>query len=200
MRHTMIGALASVAMGLAAAPTSAGAATLLTGAGVCNQTSTTLPPTASGNYSSCVAYSGNLLNQHSIADINTALDVLVGGNYSPDVVWSALEPTESLISGNGDNPNGLITFGQALSGPVILGVHFGGANSGAPERTQFYALNFGTPITQLYLNTQGFSVGVIIPAIGSVPEPGTWAMMLLGFAGIGFVMHRRQRRPAVKFA
>jgi hypothetical protein len=30
----------------------------------------------------------------------------------------------------------------------------------------------------------------------AVPEPATWGMMLLGFAGIGFVM-RRQRRPAL---
>ena len=27
----------------------------------------------------------------------------------------------------------------------------------------------------------------------AVPEPGTWAMMLLGFAGIGFAMRRRPR-------
>lgn len=30
--------------------------------------------------------------------------------------------------------------------------------------------------------------------IAAVPEPGTWAMMLLGFAGIGFSMRRRPRR------
>jgi len=30
----------------------------------------------------------------------------------------------------------------------------------------------------------------------AVPEPATWGMMLLGFAGIGFVL-RRQRRPAL---
>jgi PEP-CTERM motif len=29
---------------------------------------------------------------------------------------------------------------------------------------------------------------------GSLPEPATWAMMLLGFGAIGFVMRRRQRR------
>jgi hypothetical protein len=27
-----------------------------------------------------------------------------------------------------------------------------------------------------------------------VPEPSTWAMMLLGFAGLGFVGYRRQRQ------
>ena len=31
--------------------------------------------------------------------------------------------------------------------------------------------------------------------IGSaIPEPSTWAMMLLGFAGLGFVGYRRSRK------
>ncbi len=30
----------------------------------------------------------------------------------------------------------------------------------------------------------------------TVPEPSTWAMMLLGFAGLGFVGYRRRRTLA----
>ena len=29
----------------------------------------------------------------------------------------------------------------------------------------------------------------------TVPEPSTWAMMILGFAGLGFAGYRRARRP-----
>jgi PEP-CTERM motif len=29
--------------------------------------------------------------------------------------------------------------------------------------------------------------------VSAVPEPSTWAMMLIGFAGIGFVVYRRSR-------
>ena len=29
---------------------------------------------------------------------------------------------------------------------------------------------------------------------GGVPEPGTWAMMLLGFGGIGFAMRRGRKQ------
>jgi hypothetical protein len=29
---------------------------------------------------------------------------------------------------------------------------------------------------------------------GAVPEPSTWAMMLVGFAGLGFAGYRRARR------
>lgn len=33
-----------------------------------------------------------------------------------------------------------------------------------------------------------------IPAEGAVPEPSTWAMLILGFAGVGFMSYRRSRR------
>ena len=38
-------------------------------------------------------------------------------------------------------------------------------------------------------------------AVMSVPEPATWAMMLLGFAGVGYAAYRRTKRDSVaKFA
>jgi hypothetical protein len=36
-----------------------------------------------------------------------------------------------------------------------------------------------------------------IPPVSSVPEPSTWAMMLLGFAGVGFMAYRRKSKPAL---
>jgi hypothetical protein len=35
---------------------------------------------------------------------------------------------------------------------------------------------------------------------GAVPEPSTWAMMILGFAGIGFMACRRKAKPALMAA
>jgi hypothetical protein len=35
--------------------------------------------------------------------------------------------------------------------------------------------------------------------IGGVPEPSTWAMMILGFAGVGFMAYRRKSEPAFRF-
>jgi hypothetical protein len=32
--------------------------------------------------------------------------------------------------------------------------------------------------------------------VAAVPEPSTWAMMILGFAGIGFMAYRRKTKPA----
>jgi hypothetical protein len=35
-----------------------------------------------------------------------------------------------------------------------------------------------------------------IPVAAAVPEPSTWAMMILGFAGIGFMAYRRRNNVA----
>jgi hypothetical protein len=34
-------------------------------------------------------------------------------------------------------------------------------------------------------------------SISSTPLPSTWTMMILGFAGIGFMAYRRKSRPAL---
>jgi hypothetical protein len=33
--------------------------------------------------------------------------------------------------------------------------------------------------------------------VAAVPEPSTWAMMILGFAGVGFMAYRRKSKPAL---
>ena len=37
----------------------------------------------------------------------------------------------------------------------------------------------------------------IADAVSAVPEPSTWAMMILGFAGIGFMAYRRKNAMAL---
>jgi hypothetical protein len=36
--------------------------------------------------------------------------------------------------------------------------------------------------------------------VSAVPEPATWAMMILGFMGVGFVAYRRKSKPAFLLA
>jgi hypothetical protein len=45
-------------------------------------------------------------------------------------------------------------------------------------------------------STQGGNVTTFSASTTAVPEPATWALMLLGFGGIGMAM-RRRRRPAL---
>jgi hypothetical protein len=47
----------------------------------------------------------------------------------------------------------------------------------------------------------GLVSGVTLNApISAVPEPSTWAMMIFGFAGIGFMTYRRKSKPALMAA
>ena len=36
--------------------------------------------------------------------------------------------------------------------------------------------------------------------VSAVPEPSTWAMMLLGLCGVGFMAYRRKSKPALMAA
>lgn len=42
-----------------------------------------------------------------------------------------------------------------------------------------------------------FSSGITNDLVAAVPEPSTWAMMILGFAGVGSIAYRRSRRLSV---
>ena len=43
-------------------------------------------------------------------------------------------------------------------------------------------------------------VGAPDGPIPTVPEPSTWAMMILGFAGLGFMAYRRKSKPTLMAA
>jgi hypothetical protein len=38
---------------------------------------------------------------------------------------------------------------------------------------------------------------VLLNVTAAVPEPSTWAMMIPGFAGVGFMAYRRKAKPAL---
>ena len=40
-------------------------------------------------------------------------------------------------------------------------------------------------------------LGDTLTSVAAVPEATTWAMMLLGFAGIGFMAYRRRKAVAI---
>lgn len=71
---------------------------------------------------------------------------------------------------------------------------------GEPQETNGMS-NFALGVGTFVLNIQGtpgtqsgsFGGTVAFAATPAVPEPGTWAMMLLGFGGMGVAMRRRRR-------
>jgi hypothetical protein len=79
--------------------------------------------------------------------------------------------------------NGGITNNQPyIKNSVTFGL---GAYNGSLSGISNIRFQYGTAITD-----------TSIPGTPAVPEPATWAMMLMGFAGIGVAM-RRRRRPVL---
>ena len=57
-----------------------------------------------------------------------------------------------------------------------------------------------TALTSLRLSSTGNAFETDNFTINAVPEPATWALMLLGFGAIGFGMRRRREMGALQFA
>ena len=53
-------------------------------------------------------------------------------------------------------------------------------------------------VTGLTFMTDGNFTGTMqaVSVVNTVPEPSTWVMMLLGFAGLGFAFRRSRRKAA----
>jgi hypothetical protein len=69
------------------------------------------------------------------------------------------------------------------------------ANGGTPAGA-FSVLLAGLNAGDAYLNIHSttFPNGEIRGFLHAVPEPSTWAMMILGFAGVGYMAYRRSRK------
>lgn len=111
----------------------------------------------------------------------------------PDVVSTISSPLEIFQSDNvfliqgygfsgpfgppfGINLNlGVIPFDQ----PGTYGNFLAGETNGGPQPGLFHAQTFTGPITLTVLSS-------------GTPEPATWAMMLLGFLGVGAALRRRR--------
>jgi CHRD domain/PEP-CTERM motif len=63
------------------------------------------------------------------------------------------------------------------------------------EATLLAGLDAGN--AYLNIHTTNFGGGEIRGFLHAVPEPSTWAMILLGFAGMGFMAYRRKSKPAL---
>ena len=91
------------------------------------------------------------------------------------------------------------TFDMSLASsynPVFV------TNNGGTVASAEAALLAGLSAGDAYLNihTTNFGGGEIRGFLTAVPEPSTWAMMILGFAGIGFMAYRRSRKTATAAA
>jgi hypothetical protein len=86
-----------------------------------------------------------------------------------------------------------------LSGPDVVAFYLGPRGSG---QVSLFVSYFATP-ANAFIKSDGPLSGVVAygytPATLAIPETPTWAMMLLGFAGLGLAGYRASRK-SVAFA
>jgi hypothetical protein len=98
-----------------------------------------------------------------------------------------------------------VNFGSDDAGYLfinnVLAISDGGAHGYNPANYSV-ALNAGANSFKIEMGNVyccGANVGLSVPsgvAVTGVPEPTTWAMMLVGFVGLGFAGYRRTRKSA----
>ncbi len=95
------------------------------------------------------------------------------------------------------NPASTVSLLQLLSGSTVIASSAGSSNSLSLTSP---TLSPGTPYTFQYTATLATAGDISGPAnfyaAAAVPEPAAWALMLLGFGGMGMVL-RRRRRPVL---
>jgi hypothetical protein len=127
------------------------------------------------------------------------------------VQWTAPEAGNYAISGSfeilDESPTGIIgklyaggtqLYARTLTGP---GANLGTLTPGGSESfSQNIYLSQGEIVTFAVNNDGNFlydSAGLTATISPSVPEPSTWAMMVLGFAGLGLAGYRKAKTGAI---
>jgi hypothetical protein len=75
-----------------------------------------------------------------------------------------------------------------------------GSNSGTIENYAFTATGTSETLRLSQSSTTQASPIIDNISIAAVPEPSTWAMLVLGFAGVGFLAYRRKNKVTFRFA
>ena len=132
--------------------------------------------------------------------LNIGLDSALSFDYSP--IGNGNGSADELVVGGLETGAGAITLGPTgadfylhlmtfTSSPTFQQLGY------RPAETTSDSNYFFTPLNGENLPAEGVTFTVVSsPVTPSVPEPSTWAMMALGFTGIGFLAWRKQARFA----
>jgi len=139
--------------------------------------------------------------------VNGFTQTIVNPDFFGQLKASAPTPFNFFSSLTGEaqiNTNGLdngvdasINF-ASLRPSIDTPLSYFQANDDAQFTYNFQGLVGSTPFDTTFF---GVIDGVVVAdATPAVPEPSTWAMMIFGFAGIGFMVYRRKSKPALMAA
>ena len=121
--------------------------------------------------------------------------------YGGDLVLGLIEDQQSGFTDGAGFES--IEFTVSADGATILDKTFtslGAADSFFDDQVIKLGSSYGPAVDLMFTYTLtadgpgGYGLDFVVG--GAVPEPSTWAMMLVGFAGLGYMGYRRSRTPA----
>lgn len=155
----------------------------------------------SGNSNATVTGSGGSASASGynalVYDFTVTKTYFYSFTYTLAAVGPSLTNSQVELTG----PSGLIFYSNAL------GANSSGTLTGTigPGSYEFLTQDIWSPYAD---SVAQFGPGSQIAnhsdqlqfTLSAVPEPSTWAMMILGFAGVGFMAYRRKEKLALKLA
>ena len=126
----------------------------------------------------------------------------VEGGGTEQVVFGTARTSISIywgsIDGNQGGNNNLNTFAITVDGFTLTGAQlvsmFGASGTGdqnSPAGNELVTITGLAPFTTATFSSTNNAFEF---ALASVPEPSTWAMMALGFSGLGYAAFRRNTK------
>jgi hypothetical protein len=114
--------------------------------------------------------------------LGSPITLIVGDTYQIDALYNASKNPDYNPFEGPQPPSATPVF-NSVSGSLKF-------------EGDFYNLNGNGSLatTQDLLSPNGYGAGTL--SVSAVPEPSTWAMMILGFTALGFMSYRRGRKMA----
>jgi hypothetical protein len=136
--------------------------------------------------------SGGAATMNVAAGFTTGFSFFYAGNSTQAgsvTVYDGLNATGNILATLVLTPNGGNCAGDPNGSPFCRFDPFGVAFAGTAM-----SVDFGGVANQIAFDN--ITLGAAIPG-GAVPEPATWALMILGFGAIGGALRSRKRRETL---
>jgi hypothetical protein len=122
----------------------------------------------------------------TLADSYVFGSVINAGNFI-SVDYSSSDVNLEIVS-----PEAQVLLGRLNADGSLVGILLVQVKSGT---NPFFEV--AAPPDGFFINTDRGQMFTFTLVGGAVPEPSTWAMLLLGFAGLGYAGYRRAKQVAV---
>lgn len=121
-----------------------------------------------------------------------------GGSFSNVFTFNAPADGKLSVVLTSTDAGGLTNVNFLGAGPNLNGVKLTAVSTGVNELYQIIKLPVLAGISTLTVNGSAQQLGTYSGSFTfAVPEPQTWALMILGFGVIGYSLRRRQSKVAV---